>query len=68
MNFFFHDVTSQNTEGSTFAIDIAMASCEPPVKVKCTYSLYVAVSCAMKQHSLLNIQCALDFSQLCFLP
>lgn len=57
-----------NTEGSTFAIDIAMASCQPPVKVKCTYSLYVAVSCAMKQHSLLNIQCALDFSQLCFLP
>lgn len=57
-----------NTEGSTFAIDIAMAPSEPPVKVKCTYSLYVAVSCAMKQHSLLNIQCALDFSQLCFLP
>lgn len=51
-----------------FPIDIAMASCEPPVKVKSTYSLYVTVSCAMKQHSLLNIQCALDFSQLCFLP
>lgn len=57
-----------NTEGSTFAIDIAMASCQPPVKVKRTYSLYVAVSCAVKQHSLLNIQSALDFSQPCFLP
>lgn len=64
----FHDVHEHNTEGSTFAIDIAMASCQPPVKVKCTYSLYVAVSRAVKQHSLLNIQCALDFSQLCFLP
>lgn len=53
---------------AAFAIDIAMASCQPPVKVKCTYSLYVAVSCAVKQHSLLNIQCALDLSQLCFLP
>lgn len=53
---------------STFAIDIAMASREPPVKVKCTYSLYVAVSRAVEQHSLLNIQCSLDFSQLCFLP
>lgn len=51
-----------------FAIDIAMASCQPPVKVKSTYSLYIAVSCAMKEHSLLNIKCAFDFSELCFLP
>lgn len=57
-----------NTQRSTFAIDITMASCQPPVKVKSTYSLYVAVSCAMKEHSLLNIKCAFDFSELSFLP
>lgn len=51
-----------------FAIDIAMAPRKPPVKVKSTYSLYVAVSRAVEQHSLLDIQCSLDFSQLCFFP
>lgn len=60
------EITTQDR--STFAKDIAMAPCQAPVKVKCTYSLYVAVSGAVKQHSLLNVHRALDFSQLCFLP
>lgn len=49
-----------------FAIDVTVASCQPPVKVKRTYSLYVAVSGAMKQHPLLYVQSSLDFSQLGF--
>lgn len=52
----------------TFAVDVAVASRQPPVKIKCAYCLNVAVPGAVEQHSLLNVQCALHFSQLGFLP
>lgn len=60
--------TSQRGGAGTFSVDVAVASRQPPVKVECAYRLYVAVAGAVEQHSLLNVQRALHFSQLGFLP
>lgn len=55
-------------QAGTFAVDVAVASRQPPVKVEGAYRLYVTVPGAVEQHSLLDVQCALHFSQLGFLP
>lgn len=58
----------QKREGFTFAVHAAVAPREPPVKVKSAYSLNVTVSCSVEQHSLLDVQRALDLLQLSLLP
>lgn len=61
-------MSRQKREGFTFAVHAAVAPCEPPVEVKSAYSLNVTVSCSVEEHSLLDVQRALDLLQLRLLP
>lgn len=61
-------MSRQKREGFTFAVHAAVAPREPPVEVKSAYSLNVTVSCSVEEHSLLDVQRALDLLQLRLLP
>lgn len=52
----------------SFAIDVAVASCETPVKVVCAYGLYVTVTSSMKKHLLFNVYNMFYLSQLGLFP